>query len=882
MAPAAGTARQQRTYARKAGPAALASIAASSSRTRTASTRQQWFSPSTPTSPSGASTASTAPSLSPFDTHPSHKTPASRTSKTAAPHTNSPPSSVPNTMLPEARTINVVLTKRVRKPSVKAREMASLRGASVDSPDGLASVVGVRKRSFASSSSIHTRDDDPEPADDSPCIPRNKRARITRDESGPSTVVAPSPPFWVEVPLRSQPREVIKEPTSSSSNKSDMAAPLSTIPLRKQQQEKQQQEPMQLTRAVTPPRQMARNKSPPPPPASALRLANFDHSSRERRQHNQRHGIVRTAPGYEATPSGPSRLVDLSTSPSSSRNADGEATTRPSPIEFISPSQLGAILRDPNSSSSRTRTKDASSYLSKMVEDTSSRSTESRSRSRDMLKLALLGKDKISPQLPRLGPAFQEKSKGKGKARAIDPVSPAPSPLPTSSQPRSSPTNPLGADVEALQPFPASKPYRTPEERLVLACKNKYGDNFVSREGWPVDKWMELKTPERRQAAASRLQLEIFFGIREEDGRLGSSPDYFLKRRHAVQRHAEPLSKSSPVRQAEGTSKGRLAKASSEPDSSPPRTKTASTLTDKERFDFYYGKYGDKFATREGWSEERYLVLKSPERKRARAARAHLEQAFEKGTVEPATPIQGAGVRDLERYEFYRDQIPKEFITSYGWKDDGFDLFPNPWSGKGRAEAANLNLRSPPPGMSVAEWWPLRRTLPPRYAGTEPPPLELKASRDLPPTSFYAQNKREEMSPSPPSRRIVSERFEDVLKAGEDGEEEEKRETEEEDELDDEEEEEDGEGNDDDEEMDGEFLTSSDLDELEDILPGEDEEEDDGDIQKRRRRLRTYFESVGVRSDPPMPRLRKNRHRAADGSPETPLRQIKAGHKRRH
>ncbi|KAL9932995.1 hypothetical protein V8E36_008250 [Tilletia maclaganii] len=195
-----------------------------------------------------------------------------------------------------------------------------------------------------------------------------------------------------------------------------MAAPLSTVPLRTQQRQQQQQQQLLMqnarsqsqprgslimtttttARATTPPRQMARNRSPPPPPSSVLRLANFDSSSRERRSRqggggllSQRQALNRTASGYEPTPSRLSgttlpsllgegerglisRSTSLSSSSTSSEMNDARAAPKtgrpPSPsILFLSPAQLGAILRDPSSSSSRTSDRNATSYLSKMA-----------------------------------------------------------------------------------------------------------------------------------------------------------------------------------------------------------------------------------------------------------------------------------------------------------------------------------------------------------------------------------------------------------------------------------------------------------------------------------------------------------------------------------
>ncbi|CAD6904410.1 unnamed protein product [Tilletia controversa] len=950
-AAAAAALRQQRTSGRNAhNPSPTAHR--QQHRHQQQHQQQPWLSPATSSSPSSPSVTvtSTAPSLSPFDTMPTHKTPASRPTRPAATHTNSPPSSLPSTMLP-------LSSKRTRKPSVKAREMAFLNPPRPASPDGLASAVGVRKRAFTSATS---RDDDNELPDESPCIPRRKRARNTQNDAGSSTALVQSPPFWVEIPLRNQTKEDVKHPPSTASKKSDMAAPLSTIPLRRQQkeqQEKEQQGTPRINRATTPPSQMARNRSPPPPPASALRLANFGSSSRERRQHQQRHNLVRTASGFEPTPSGPSRLVDLNASPTLD---DDDQVKRPSPIEFISPSQLGAILRNPNSSSSKTRTKDATSYMNQMAGE-SSGSSESRSRSRDMLKLALLGKDKVSPPFARLSlTSSQEKSKG--KARAIDPVSPTSSPFGPSSQPRSSPTNPLGADVEAVRPVEkqqAPKPVPASGDDVLDTCSKKYGPAFVTRSGWPVEKWMELETPARREAQAKRRQVEVILGLRGKD----EEPIVVSSPARTQTQAAEPTqpqeSKTSPVRQvAESSAIPAVSAPKPEPKPKPesespkPKKRIVPPITDQERLDFNYGYYGHKFATKQGWSEERYLILKSPERKRARAARAEMEVAMAKGTAIPLPPVRRP---QRERLEFYEDRIRGDaFVTSHGWKEDGLEIFPRP----PKMSKRNRNLDSPPPGMSIREWWSIRESLPPRYETSSKDripkgALEMGRSRELPPLSFYAQNKREEASPSPPSRRVVSEQFEDLVRMAREQEREE-GDGEEEDELEDEDadgededededegaegddegedemevdaqsededgegevEDEDGEGEVEDEDGEGEVENEEDEDEDEDTEEEEDDDddeeeeeeeedeqehavwydsrsdlsdvewpddleisegEDDGDVQRRRRRLRRYNAVMGSSYYPPMPRLPVKRRRVpgASPAPTTPSSQI--------
>ncbi|KAK0561623.1 hypothetical protein OC844_003115 [Tilletia horrida] len=883
------------------------SAAASSSSSR------PWLSPITPKSPSSSSSSSSAPSLSPFDSAPrTHKTPAQSkpVQRRNLTHTNSPPSSVPGTVHRSCAS-SAVMGKRARKPSAKAREALLLSDASsTGERDGLASAVGVRKRAFGATKGKEKENEQEIADDDSPCLPRRKRARNEPSTSSAAAQRASSSPaFWIEVPLRSSTAfpqlspPVVPAPATADAaaagaptaaaaepKKGAMAAPLSTVPLRKQQSDQNllQQLQRSATRATTPPGQLARNRSPPPPPTSVMRLANFDSSSRERRIREGKY-LVRTASGFVPTPTGSSRIIDTtgSASSSSSTHAADDAK-RPSPIKFISPAQLSAILRDPSSSSSRTSSKDAASYLSKMAADASDTSGGSDGRQcwRDALQSITNASPKNAAAAAGLRPAFQALVKGKGKARAIEPHSPKPSPLGPNSQPRSSPTNPLGADVAPR--FPAwadeDKIKQLSDTEFFEFCKFEWGASFVTRKGWTVDEWMRPHAEKRKIAQGHRVRLELIWSkekqkaAQAEAGRSHPHSSPLPGPSEASTSSAAslaPASKSSPIKPSTSTAAGDNESSSDEDDWPLKKKRKIQPITDQERLDFMSGYYGHKFATRAGWSEERYLALRTPNREKARSDRKEIETFINKGTAEPMPTVSRPAA---ERRQYYEQKLGANFISSYGWKADGNEVFGRPPRAR-KASSPILKPRWRRPWQE--EYYAEIEAAGAAAAAAERKRMEQKLkmsqSRELPASSFYAQNKREETSPSPPSRRIVSEKL-DVLRPGmlKDQDEDAEGDTDEDEE------------NEEDELMDESASGSEDEEEGEDDedeeeeVDEDDEASDDGDLQLRRRRYRTYSQQQRSKYelDPPLPR-RWHRASARAGPPRTPPHQIKAGRKQK-
>ncbi|KAK0546911.1 hypothetical protein OC845_004358 [Tilletia horrida] len=261
-------------------------------------------------------------------------------------------------------------------------------------------------------------------------------------------------------------------------------------------------------RAVTPPSQLAGNRSPPPPPASVLRMANFDSSSLERSRKRQRQMPGRTPSGSVLTPSHQRSVLAPRDERSISRTS--------SSIEFVSPSQFGSILSDPSSSSSRTRTTDASSYLHEMEDDASRCSSsgeggkvENRTRS------GLL--DSLRSHLSRSSSGslgFNARLQGKAFQHPREvPSHLSSSPVPALAQhPCHSPSNPLGAAAGHSQPRP--RPDMSDVD-FIEYCRDRYDSAFVSRQGWSLDRWMQMEPPARREGQRHRAEVERIIETRQ-------------------------------------------------------------------------------------------------------------------------------------------------------------------------------------------------------------------------------------------------------------------------------------------------------------------------------------------------------------------------------